>query len=372
MSMTAPGGRWWRRARDEAQARARQAKGEAAATLLALDSALRSTEARISLALDHGGLNPQGAVAQDWQAVQAEGGAAMAEYATADDVADLDSDISELVSKEAARFFTACSQRMAAATLLVEELPERHRAAFDKVTQTLTRLQQEATERERREARDRAELEQRQAQDRADRERLIAESEATVHRRLPSLHTRVQAVHFRLQQPPAEVLRELRREFVSACWADVEDAHDRAAEHLQHAQAQLADVQRTLVPEGNDWLALTERLQEVTRELREAELDAGAPAERLAMLRTFARADPRERTRPLRAALRDAQQLLMAGVRTPALERTLEDLDRRVTHVSDPLQQPHPDFWAVMRASHELDLEIARFVQQVRAVRRST
>lgn len=153
----------------------------------------------------------------------------------------------------------------------------------------------------------------RRAEDvRAEAERLPGKA-AEIDKRLVSLRTRAQAITTRAGKVDP-VLSELRRRYSAACWQDLQQVPEQAAQSVQQAEIKLQEAQRAR--DEQRWADATSRLATVRALLDGTDEAVSAAGDRLQRLDavSFDRQKEVERTR---FAIRDAQRLAMSGRSTP-------------------------------------------------------
>ncbi len=177
----------------------------------------------------------------------------------------------------------------------------------------LTRLNQGAGQHGVPQTLERAERVTREAESvRAEAERL-PERAAEIGHRLVSLRTRAQALTTRAEQVEP-VLSELRRRFTAACWQDLQQVPDQAADSVRRAERKLAEAQAAR--DEQRWPDATALLSTVRALLNTTDEAVSAAGDRLRRLNAVQK-DPQQEIERTRFAIRDAQRLAMAGRNTP-------------------------------------------------------
>ncbi|MEU6327056.1 hypothetical protein ABZ851_07190 [Streptomyces sp. NPDC047049] len=201
---------------------------------------------------------------------------------------------------------------------------------------------------------------------RAEAERL-PEKAAETDKRLVSLRTRAQAITTRAGKVDP-VLSELRRRYSAACWQDLQQVPERAAQSVQQAEVKLREAQQAR--DEQRWADATSLLATVRALLDGTDEAVSAAGDRLRRLDavSFDRQKEVERTR---FAVRDAQRLAMAGRSTPdprhagPLDEAVARLDRAVAG----LEGRHPDWWHFLTETEAVRETAARVVQEIRGAR---
>jgi hypothetical protein len=403
------GTRWWRRGRDEALLRARDAAATAATVFVDLDSVQRSTALQVEAyeALDRG---PASAVlSREWASVRGEADTAAGGYLRVTDQFDVETDLTERVAREAEASLRRAEHIMKQALAGVTAFTERHRTRFATVEGALARLSaasrdagaaiaaahaavaradqagtpaHEAVAALAEAERARAVLAEgaaahglRAAVEAADtviaaavRARQLAdtieEQRDEVGRALASARTRFDAVANRRHRLD-ETLSALRRSFVTNSYADLEGKPAEADAALATARHQLAEAERLLVRRN------LPAARAVIGHARQA-LDAAGGAvdavtQRHDLLRELKR-DPQTAVQRTRFAVREAQKLFVfMGDRVDQRYATqLDSLVRRVSTAEDGFAAPHPDFWRLDRDLARIRDETADVVRRLR------
>ncbi|AEW93837.1 MULTISPECIES: hypothetical protein [Streptomycetaceae] len=169
---------------------------------------------------------------------------------------------------------------------------------------------------------------------------------AEIDRRLVSLRTRAQALTTRAGQV-GPTLSELRRRFSAACWQDLQQVPERAADAVARAERRLAEAERARAEQR--WPDATAALTAVRDLLAETDAAVSAAGDRLRRLDEVSR-DPQGEIERTRFALRDAQRLAMQGRATPDPRHAgpLDDGVARLQRAVDGLTGRHPDYWAFL------------------------
>ncbi|GIJ50869.1 hypothetical protein Val02_77550 [Virgisporangium aliadipatigenens] len=405
--------RWWRRGRDEAQARARAAAGSAASVFVAVDGLQRSTELQVDslVALDPAA----GArVGPDWQALRADTDAALAAYLKVPAEFDIETDLSERDARLAEAAFRHAEETLQRAATAMRDFTARHAAVFSHVEAAVTRLGAAGREadaalsaaRAAIEAAERAgtpAFEAAEVLSAAERARAIVAEGPAVHglratvaaadgvlaeaararslaetvreqgeevrRSLASVHTRADAVATRRERLPA-TLSALRREFVAAAYADVEGSPAEADRLLSAARERIAAAERESTRQH--WPSARAEVAAAREALDAASHAVDAVTRRLAALEELKR-DPREPVRRTRFAVREAQRLFVFLGQNVDRKYApqLDSLVRRIGAAEEALEAPHPDYWRVDRDLARIRDETAAVVSAMRGVPRS-
>ncbi|MDX3642421.1 hypothetical protein [Streptomyces sp. MB09-02B] len=231
----------------------------------------------------------------------------------------------------------------------------------------LTKLNQGAGQHGVRETLERADRVVREAEAvRAEAERL-PERAAEIDHRLVSLRTRAEALGTRAEQVP-QVLSELRRRFVAACWQDLQQVPDQAARDVEQAQLKLREARAAR--DAQRWPDATSLLSTVRALLNHTDEAVSAAGDRLRRLNAVQKDSQQEIDRT-RFAIRDAQRLAMAGRSTPdprharPLDESVARLDRAIT----ALEGRHPDYWHFLTETEAVRQAVGRVVDQIRKER---
>lgn len=203
---------------------------------------------------------------------------------------------------------------------------------------------------------------------RAEAERLPQRAEE-IDKRLVSLRTRVQALATRAEGV-APVLSELRRGFSVACWQDLQQVPEQAAQAVRQAEAALAEA-RTARAEQR-WADATARITTVRSLMDDVDGAVAAAGDRLRRLKEV-RKDPRGEVDRTRFAIRDAQRLAMQGRATPEPRhaRPLDEAVARLDAALAALQGRHPDYWAFLTETAAVRETANRVVANIREERAS-
>ncbi|MFE6478625.1 hypothetical protein [Streptomyces rochei] len=231
----------------------------------------------------------------------------------------------------------------------------------------LTRLNQGAGQHGVPQTLERAERVTREAESvRAEAERL-PERAAEIGHRLVSLRTRAQALTTRAGQVEP-VLSELRRRFTAACWQDLQQVPDQAADSVRRAERKLAEAQAAR--DEQRWPDATALLSTVRALLNTTDEAVSAAGDRLRRLNAVQK-DPQQEIERTRFAIRDAQRLAMAGRNTPdprharPLDEAVARLERGIT----TLEGRHPDYWHFLTETEEVRQTVAHVVSLIREER---
>ncbi|MGW2489116.1 hypothetical protein ACWCV9_18150 [Streptomyces sp. NPDC001606] len=232
----------------------------------------------------------------------------------------------------------------------------------------LTRLNQGAGQHGVQQTLERAERVQREAGAiRAEAERL-PERAAEIDHRLVSLRTRAQALTTRAGQVDP-VLSELRRRFSAACWQDLQQVPERAAEAVRQAEEKLREAQTAR--DAQRWADAASLLSTVRALLNSTDEAVSAAGERLNRLNAVQK-DPRAEVERTRFAIRDAQRLAMAGRTTPdprhagPLDEAVARLERAAAAVQEGR---HPDYWHFLGETEAVRRVAAAVVARIREER---
>jgi hypothetical protein len=198
---------------------------------------------------------------------------------------------------------------------------------------------------------------------RAEAERLPQQAQE-IDKRLVSLRTRVQALGNRAEGV-APVLSELRRGFSLACWQDLQQVSEQAAEAVRHAEAELAEARRARADQR--WADATARLAAVRQVMDDVDGAVGAAGERLRRLNEV-RKDPHGEVEKTRFVIRDAQRLAMQGRATPEPRhaRPLDEAVARLDRALAGLEGRHPDYWAFLTETAAVRETANRVVANIR------
>ncbi|MEV0599549.1 hypothetical protein AB0I82_09650 [Streptomyces sp. NPDC050315] len=202
---------------------------------------------------------------------------------------------------------------------------------------------------------------------RTEAERL-PEKAADIGKRLVSLRTRAQAITTRAGNVDP-VLSELRRRYSAACWQDLQQVPQQAADAVRQAEDRLREAQRAR--DEQRWADATALLATVRALLNTTDEAVSAAGDRLRRLDevSFDRKREVERTR---FAIRDAQRLAMAGRSTPDPRhaRPLDEAVARLERAEAGLEgSRHPDWWHFLTETDAVRETAARVVQAIREER---
>ncbi|MEU6475437.1 hypothetical protein ABZ858_00850 [Streptomyces sp. NPDC047017] len=195
----------------------------------------------------------------------------------------------------------------------------------------------------------------------------LPEKAAEIDHRLVSLRTRAQALTTRSGQVEP-VLSELRRRFTAACWQDLQQVPDQAAENVRQAEAKLKDAQ--VARDAQRWPDATALLSTVRALLNTTDEAVSAAGDRLARLNAVQK-DPQGEIEKTRFAIRDAQRLAMTGRTTPDPRhaRPLDEAVARLERAVTGLEGRHPDYWHFLTETDAVRRTAARTVAQIREER---
>lgn len=201
---------------------------------------------------------------------------------------------------------------------------------------------------------------------RAEAERL-PERAAEIGHRLVSLRTRAQALTTRSEQVEP-VLSELRRRFAAACWQDLQQVPDQAAESVRQAERKLAEAQTAR--DEQRWPDATALLSTVRALLNTTDEAVSAAGDRLQRLNAVQK-DPQQEIERTRFAIRDAQRLAMAGRNTPDPRhaRPLDDAVARLEQAITTLDGRHPDYWHFLTETEAIRRTVTHVVGRIREER---
>ncbi|MEV0372039.1 hypothetical protein AB0I10_19790 [Streptomyces sp. NPDC050636] len=201
---------------------------------------------------------------------------------------------------------------------------------------------------------------------RSEAERL-PEKAAEIDKRLVSLRTRAQAITTRAGKVDP-VLSELRRRYSAACWQDLQQVPEQAAQSVRQAEVKLREAQQAR--DEQRWADATSLLATVRALLNTTDEAVSAAGDRLQRLDSvsFDRQKEIERTR---FAIRDAQRLAMAGRSTPDPRHAgpLDDAVARLDRAVAGLEGRHPDWWHFLTETEAVRQTAARVVQEIREAR---
>lgn len=207
----------------------------------------------------------------------------------------------------------------------------------------------------------------REAEAIAQEARRLPERAAEIDKRIASLRTRTQALETRAQQVDP-VLSELRRRFSAACWQDLQQVPERAAQSVAQAQQKLRET--STARDEQRWEDASTLLAEVRGLLNDTDEAVKAAGERLQRLNdvSFDQSSEVDRTR---FAIRDAQRLAMAGRSTPdprhaqPLDESVERVDRAVASLTGR----HPDYWHLLTELDAVKETVQAVVDRIREER---
>lgn len=198
---------------------------------------------------------------------------------------------------------------------------------------------------------------------RAEAERL-PEQAREIDKRLVSLRTRVQALGTRAEGV-APVLSELRRGYSLACWQDLQQVPEQAAQAVRQAEATLAEARRAR--DAQHWADATAKLATVRALMDDVDGAVGAAGDRLRRLNEV-RKDPKAEVERTRFVIRDAQRLAMQGRTTPEPRhaRPLDEAVARLDQALAALDGRHPDYWAFLTETAAVRETANRVVSNIR------
>nr|WP_202451743.1 hypothetical protein [Streptomyces sp. SID4948] len=198
---------------------------------------------------------------------------------------------------------------------------------------------------------------------RAEAERL-PEQAKELDKRLVSLRTRVQALATRAEGV-SPVLSELRRRFSVACWQDLQQVPEQAAQAVRQAEEALAEARRARTEQR--WADAAAKLAAVRSLMDEVDGAVGAAGDRLRRLNEVSK-DPKAEVEKTRFAIRDAQRLAMQGRATPEPRhaRPLDDAVARLDRALAALEGRHPDYWAFLTETAAVRETANRVVANIR------
>jgi chromosome segregation ATPase len=198
---------------------------------------------------------------------------------------------------------------------------------------------------------------------RVEAERL-PERAAEIDHRLVSLRTRAQALTTRAGQVDP-VLSELRRRFSAACWQDLQQVPEQAAQNVRQAELKLREAHAAR--DAQKWADATSLLSTVRALLNGTDEAVSAAGDRLSRLNA-AQKDPQAEIERTRFAIRDAQRLAMAGRTSPDPRhaRPLDDAVARLERAAGSLEGRHPDYWHFLTETEAVRQSVARVVAQIR------
>ncbi|MFF0966764.1 hypothetical protein ACWDQO_36350 [Streptomyces sp. NPDC003703] len=195
----------------------------------------------------------------------------------------------------------------------------------------------------------------------------LPEKAAEIDHRLVSLRTRAQALTTRSGQVDP-VLSELRRRFTIACWQDLQQVPEQAAQNVRQAEAKLTEAQAAR--DAQRWPDATALLSTVRALLNTTDEAVSAAGDRLNRLNAVQK-DPQGEIERTRFAIRDAQRLAMTGRTTPDPRhaRPLDDAVARLERAITGLEGRHPDYWHFLTETDAVRRTAARVVAQIREER---
>ncbi|MEV5959682.1 hypothetical protein AB0M11_39100 [Streptomyces sp. NPDC051987] len=198
---------------------------------------------------------------------------------------------------------------------------------------------------------------------RVEAERL-PEKAAEIDHRLVSLRTRAQALTTRAGQVDP-VLSELRRRFAAACWQDLQQVPEQAAQNVRQAELKLREAQAAR--DAQQWAEATSLLSTVRALLNSTDEAVSAAGDRLSRLNAVQK-DPQQEVERTRFAIRDAQRLAMSGRTSPDPRhaRPLDDAVARLDRAVESLQGRHPDYWHFLTETEAVRRSVAQVVARIR------
>jgi septation ring formation regulator EzrA len=201
---------------------------------------------------------------------------------------------------------------------------------------------------------------------RAEAERL-PERAREIDKRLVSLRTRVQALGTRAEGV-TPVLSELRRGFSAACWQDLQQVPEQAAQAVRQAETALAEARTAR--DAQRWADAAAKLATVRSLMDDVDGAVAAAGDRLRRLKEV-RKDPKAEVEKTRFAIRDAQRLAMQGRTTPEPRhaRPLDEAVARLDRALAGLEGRHPDYWAFLTETAAVRETANRVVANIREER---
>ncbi|MFJ7899188.1 hypothetical protein ACIQ6V_01470 [Streptomyces sp. NPDC096198] len=195
----------------------------------------------------------------------------------------------------------------------------------------------------------------------------LPERAAEIDHRLVSLRTRAQALTTRAGQVEP-VLSELRRRFAAACWQDLQQVPEQAAEAVRQAEQKLTEAQSAR--DAQRWPDATSLLSTVRALLNTTDEAVSAAGDRLTRLNAVQK-DPQQEIERTRFAIRDAQRLAMAGRATPDPRHAgpLDDAVARLDRAVAGLEGRHPDYWHFLMETEAVRGAVAQVVARIREER---
>lgn len=413
-SSSAPRVRWWRAARDQAQANAREAQGRAARALVELDAALGRTR---SLVHTYSEIDP-GHEAQrlqrSWAPVDGQADAAMTAYLDAVSAKDLDTDVEEWVAQHAIGLFAGIAEKLSLATRSIEQFQAAEHSAFNRVTalqsvlpkavgdaRTALDAAQQAIEaaqqhgfKAREPAADlaaaRADLDQAaaaatgpggaSAQHRLDAVNAIAQLGGRIARRAHTLGAERDALARRIisiqtaagvaadqASDLPEILSELRRDYIESAFAAVGGNQKIADAALGDIDKALASATRLIADDVQRYDEAGLVLDRARASLDEARSATHGVADRLNALHA-AKGNPTSAWDDVRRALRDAQRFAVGRPGTePQTVAQLDGLAVRLDAARHNLARaPRPDYGAYLDELDAVRSGAARIVARLR------
>lgn len=403
-----PRRRW---GRDAAAWRARQARDVAVEAFYRMDHAQRQTRVRVDAYTNlDAGTAAAGQVRQQFDAVSARADELAARYIATLDAHPVDDDLSAAQFTAAAGALEAISRDLDAAAGGLTAFCDRFAAELSRVEQALEQLAPRAERAQRALADTRAAVaavrsqgiapgaagdalaaaeaaaevlaqgagrlgiaaalrQADQVQALADRGRALAEDlprkQKEISQRLVSLGTRREALGNRAGDVAGQ-LRVLRRAYVEGCWADLADSEARVVDWFAAADRALDRAAR--LSQVGDWDAALGFLRDAAGALDDAAGCITAVSTRRATLDEV-KADPARRVSEARFAVRDAQRLVMQGRTLPPAPWAgqLDALAARLDRAQEPLDRPHPDYWAFLTEIRSVTDATAELVRRFRA-----
>ncbi len=161
------------------------------------------------------------------------------------------------------------------------------------------------------------------------------------------------------------MLSELRRRFSAACWQDLQQVPEQAAENVRRAELRLGEAQAAR--DAQHWPDATSLLSTVRALLNATDEAVSAAGDRLARLNAVQK-DPQAEIERTRFAIRDAQRLAMTGRTTPDPRHAapLDEAVGRLERAIGTLQGRHPDYWHFLTETDAVRQAAARVVARIR------